>query len=91
MGEELEDRPVAWRVVGGGEPSPAEIAAITIALTPVVVEIADDDESTDTAGVSHWQRAAIVDAVGGRPAHSWQDLVQGRFGLGFVGDVAGRR
>ena len=85
----LEDRPLAWRVTGGGQPTPAQLAAIAIALTPVAAPPAGDDSPDEDDGgrrVSNWVRAAMVEGVGGRPPTSAQDLVQGRFGLGFVGD-----
>lgn len=80
------DAPVAWRVVRGGDLSPEEVAAITVALTPVPA--VDDDHAADRPhhGPSNWQRAALVVGVGGRPPTSVQDLVGGRFGLGHVGN-----
>jgi hypothetical protein len=81
-----EETPVqpAIVVTGGGEPTPAELAAIVIALTPVVV--ADQDEATPDGPPNGWGRAALIEGVGGRPAVSLPDLVSGRFGLGHVGD-----
>ena len=84
----VDDRPVAWAVTGGGVPTPAELAAIAIALTPVPAPAVDvpDDEATGSRRVANWVRAAIVEGIGGRPPTSMQDLDQGRFGLGHVGD-----
>ena len=83
MSSDVEDeREVAFAVTGGGEPSAEELAAITIALTPV----AGDDEADDGTQASGWRRAALVEGVGGRNAASLPDLVSGRMGLGHVGD-----
>lgn len=84
--------PLAWSIVGGGAVSAEEIAALAVALTPVPappVESHQDD--ADVAQQSAWARAAIIEGIGGRPPASMQDLVQGRFGLGHVGDPAGQR
>ncbi len=72
-------------VTGGGEPSPEELAAIVVALTPVVVEEAADDAGRDDVPRG-WNRAALIEGVGGRPSASLPDLVSGRFGLGHIGD-----
>jgi hypothetical protein len=71
-------------VTGGGEPTPAELAAIVVALTPVAV--ADEGAVGPDSRPSGWGRAALIEGVGGRPAVSRPDLVSGRFGLGRVGD-----
>ena len=71
-------------VTGGGVPTPAELAAIVVALTPVVV--ADQGAVTPDSLPSGWGRAALIEGVGGRPPVSLPDLVSGRFGLGHVGD-----
>jgi hypothetical protein len=89
-----DERPVAWRVTGGGDPSREQLAAITIALTPVRVPTVEDAPGHATRGawgVGNWQRAAIVEGLGGRRPASLQDLVQGRFGLGRLGDPTRRR
>jgi hypothetical protein len=59
---ERADGPVTprYRIVAGGLPSPEELAALTIALTPVAVR-ADDGRS---AGPSEgWLRAALHEGV----------------------------
>ena len=68
-------------VTGGGEPTPEQLAAVVIALTPV----ADGDEGDDDVPRG-WRRAALIEGVGGRPSASLPDLVSGRFGLGHIGD-----
>lgn len=55
-------------VVGGGEPSAEQLAALTVALTPVVVV----GESTPEP--SGWVRAGLLEAVGGRPFASPAEL-----------------
>lgn len=47
-------------VVGGGTPSPEELAAVVVALTPVVVV---DDHRTAEA-VPAWAQAALLENVG---------------------------
>ena len=79
-----EQAPVAFAVTGGGEVGAEELAAITVALTPVAV--ADDGDDAAHARMAGWRRAAFIEGIGGRPSASRQDLVQGRFGLGYVGD-----
>ena len=59
-----------YEIVGGGEPSAAELAAIVLALTPVAVET---DEPSDEEP-SGWQRAAIWEAVGRRNFTSADDI-----------------
>ena len=69
-------------VTGGGEPTPEQVAALVIALTPV----AADGEAAPDDVPRGWRRAALIEGVGGRPSASLPDLVSGRFGLGHVGD-----
>ena len=70
-------------VTGGGEPTPEQLAALAIALTPVA---GDDGDAAPDNVPRGWRRAALIEGVGGRPSASLPDLVQGRFGLGHVGD-----
>ncbi len=60
-------------MVGGGEPSPEVLAALTVALTPVVV---DDEPAGDLAfdGQPAWVRAALLENVGRRTLVSADDL-----------------
>lgn len=83
MSNEDAARPVAFAVTGGGEPTPEELAAVAIALTPVTGGEEDVDDGTQAGG---WRRAALVEGVGGRNAASLPDLISGRMGLGHVGD-----
>ena len=56
------------RIVGGGRPTPAELAAIVVALTPVGVE-----ERTGS-GPPPWRRAAILEGLGREPVSSAADI-----------------
>ena len=76
-----QDRVPSIVVTGGGEPTPEQLAAVVIALTPVAVDDGDDDNVP-----RGWRRAALIEGVGGRPSASLPDLVSGRFGLGHIGD-----
>jgi hypothetical protein len=49
--------PVAFTVVAG-EPTPAELAAVTAVLGAVLEEIATDHAGDGTPDVSAWQRSA---------------------------------
>lgn len=51
-----------FEITGGGEPSPEELAALVIALTPVAV---DGDGPAAPPG---WLRASLHEGVGARPA-----------------------
>jgi hypothetical protein len=67
--EQPDSPPLGVRVVGGGEPTAEELAAVVVALTP-------------TAGAathlprrpSAWRRAAMIEGVGGRPPTRPVDL-----------------
>jgi hypothetical protein len=83
MSEEQSQQQVAFAVTGGGAPSAEELAALTIALTPVAGDDSAPDDGTQASG---WRRAALVEGVGGRNAASLPDLISGRMGLGHVGD-----
>lgn len=69
-------------VTGGGEPSPEQLAALVIALTPVTGDGTDEPDDVPRG----WRRAALIEGVGGRPSASLPDLTSGRFGLGHIGD-----
>ncbi len=68
MDEQPETPPVALRVLGGGAPSPEQLAAVIVALTPT----AGDDETP--ARPPAWTRAAMIEGVGGRTPTSPADL-----------------
>jgi hypothetical protein len=57
-------------ITGGGEPSPEELAALTVALTPVVT----DGPASGADAPPAWVRAALMENVGRRPLVSADDL-----------------
>lgn len=57
---------VRYQVVAGGEVTPEELAAVTVALTPIAVGPAE----TGPADVPGWLRAALHEGVGGPPLSS---------------------
>jgi hypothetical protein len=70
MDETPTPPPLALQVVGGGEPTPEELAAVLVALTPAGGDGGGDGGPTTPA----WTRAAMLEGVGGRPAASPADL-----------------
>jgi hypothetical protein len=60
-------------IVRGGQPSAEQIAALTVALTPVVVE-----DDTAAAQRSAWTQAALLEGVGTRRVVSAPDLATPR-------------
>jgi hypothetical protein len=63
------------RVVGGGTPSAAELAAVVVALTPVGPPASDPvGGSTAAGGAGAWARAALLEGVGARPVVSAPEL-----------------
>ena len=65
-------------ITGGGSPTPEQLAALAVALTPVAVE---GDEPTGPR-IADWRSAAIREGVGHRTFVAWADLQGGRFPLG---------
>ena len=62
-------------VTQGGPLSPEELAAVIVALTPVVhVEEEAADGSGSAGDVPGWGLAALLEGVGDRPATSYADL-----------------
>ena len=59
----------ALRVLGGGEPTAEELAAIVLALTP-----AGGPDVQGSRGPAPWLRAAMLEGVGGRTPTSPSDL-----------------
>ncbi|MBW3663084.1 MAG: hypothetical protein KY469_08295 [Actinobacteria bacterium] len=55
-------------VVGGGEPTAEQVAALAIALTPVGVP------ELPRSHASGWQRAALHEGVGARPVSCRADV-----------------
>lgn len=68
---DAEEPPAAGqlRVVAGGTPTPEELAALVVALTPT-----GGDGPGPAPGPAPWQRAAMLEGIGGRPATSPADL-----------------
>lgn len=77
-----EPRAPSIVVTGGGEPTPEQLVAVVIALTPVAPDPAAAPDDVPRG----WRRAALIEGVGGRPSASLPDLTSGRFGLGHIGD-----
>lgn len=60
-------------IVGGGQPDPAELAALVLALTPVTGPA--DDRVRSVERTPAWRRAALLEGVGGAaPVVSASDL-----------------
>jgi hypothetical protein len=59
----------ALRVVAGGQPTPEELAALVVALTPT-----GGGDTQTSRGPTPWLRAAMIEGVGGRPPTSPADL-----------------
>lgn len=78
--DETPDTP-RYVITGGGDPTPEQLAAIVVALTPVAAPPQDDDGPTSGAA-SHWAHAAILEGVGHRTFVAMPDLAAGRFPLG---------
>jgi hypothetical protein len=70
MDETSTPSPLALQLVGGGEPTPEELAAVLVALTPV----GGDDGGDGSPATPAWTRAAMLEGIGGRPAASPADL-----------------
>lgn len=68
--------PLSWRIVGGGEPSPEQLAALTIAL---LADGVADPGKAPRGELSGWASAAMAEAVGGRPAYSATDVRRIRY------------
>jgi hypothetical protein len=59
----------ALRVLAGGQPTPEELAALVVALTPT-----GGADPQGRSGPAPWLRAAMIEGVGGRPPTSPADL-----------------
>ena len=64
-------------ITGGGTPTPEQLAAVTVALTPVAVAVEDDAAPTD--GLAPWARAGLLESIGHRRFVAMPDLAAGRF------------
>lgn len=73
--------PPRYVITGGGTPTPEQLAALAVAMTPVVVE---DDQAPSPSGSpgGNWRAAGIREAVGHRTFVALPDLQAGRFPLG---------
>lgn len=65
-----EAPPLQVRVVGGGEPTSAQLAALVVALTPAGGD-GDDASSRPRPG---WALATLHEGIGGRRSTSAQDV-----------------
>lgn len=68
-------------ITGGGTPTPEQLAALAVAMTPVVVEDGGDDAPSSGAR-TNWAHAALLEGVGHRTFVAMPDLAGGRFPLG---------
>ncbi len=76
--DETPDTP-RYVVTGGGTPTPEQLAALAVAMTPVAVP---DDDGPASGAASHWAHAALMEGVGHRTFVAMPDLAGGRFPLG---------
>jgi hypothetical protein len=63
--------PARYVVVGGGDPTAEQLAALTVALTPVAI---DDETEAGSDRPAPWVRAVLMENVGRRPLVSADDL-----------------
>lgn len=76
-----EETPTTPRyvVTGGGTPTPEQLAALVIAMTPVAAPAEDTGPSSGAA--SPWAHAALLEGIGHRTFVALPDLAAGRFPL----------
>lgn len=74
--------PPRYVVTGGGTPTPEQLAALAVAMTPVAVADETDDDSPPSGAPSNWAHAALMEGVGHRTFVALPDLAGGRFPLG---------
>ena len=67
-------------ITGGGTPTTEQLAALTVAMTPVAAPAEDDGPPSGAA--SAWAHAALMEGVGHRTFVAMPDLAGGRFPLG---------
>jgi hypothetical protein len=74
---------VRWEITGGGEVGPEELAALAVALAPLVVATEPGAANGVGGGAqdTHWAKAARAEGLGHRPFVAWPDLEAGRFPL----------
>lgn len=78
--DETPDTP-RYVVTGGGTPTPEQLAAVVVALTPVAVD-APAEDAPSSGAASNWAHAALMEGVGHRTFVAMPDLAGGRFPLG---------
>ena len=69
--------PLAVRVVGGGQPTDEQLAALLVALTPAPAAAPPSPAATATGTrttMAAWSRAALIEGVGGAAAARPADL-----------------
>lgn len=70
-------------VTAGGTPTPDQLAALVVAMTPVPAPApVRDDAARPGAAWSAWGHAALLEGVGHRTFVAMPDLAGGRFPLG---------
>jgi len=67
-------------ITGGGTPTPEQLAAVTVALTPVAVAV-EDETAAPAGGLAPWARAGLLESIGHRRFVAMPDLAAGRFPL----------
>lgn len=82
MADLMADAPDAPRYVitGGGTPTPEQLAAVAVALTPVAVAV--EAVAVDAGGgLAPWARAGLLESIGHRRFVAMPDIAAGRFPL----------
>lgn len=81
MSEAKPNEPIPPRyvVTGGGTPTPEQLAALVVAMTPVVVP--EEENGPPSGAPSNWAHAALMEGVGHRTFVAMPDLAGGRFPL----------
>lgn len=79
--DETPDTP-HYVVTSGGTPTPEQLAALAVAMTPVVVAEEPTEDEPASGAVSGWAHAALLEGVGHRTFVALPDLAAGRFPLG---------
>lgn len=69
-------------ITGGGTPTPEQLAALAVAMTPVVAADEGDEEAPTSGARTNWAHAALLEGVGHRTFVAMPDLAGGRFPLG---------
>ncbi len=81
MAPDESPEPPRYVITGGGTPTPEQLAALAVAMTPVAAP--DEDPEAPPGGApSNWAHAALMEGVGHRTFVAMPDLAGGRFPLG---------